>query len=50
MPKLIYKAGRLRREMTDAAKRKEERRKAHSAPGKIVTKPLRTRRIIKEIE
>ncbi|XP_031383600.1 DDB1- and CUL4-associated factor 13 [Punica granatum] len=50
LPKLIYKAGIQRRIMIDAAKRKEERRKAHSARGTVVTKPLRTRRIIKEVE
>ncbi|KAK4766500.1 hypothetical protein SAY87_008142 [Trapa incisa] len=50
LPKLIFKAGRLRREMIEAAKKKDERRKAHSAPGKVVTKPLRLRRTVKEIE
>ncbi len=47
LPLPIYKAAALRRTITEAARKKEERRKAHSAPGSISTKPLRTRRIIK---
>ncbi|XP_065875269.1 uncharacterized protein [Euphorbia lathyris] len=50
LPKPIYKAAALRRMVTDAEKRKEDRRKAHSAAGSIVTQPLRKRRIIKEEE
>ncbi|KAF7805968.1 DDB1- and CUL4-associated factor 13 [Senna tora] len=50
LPKPIFKATSLMRVMADARKRKEERRKAHSAPGSIKTEPLRRRRIIKEIE
>ncbi|KAI9114700.1 hypothetical protein K1719_014398 [Acacia pycnantha] len=50
LPKPIFKATSLMRVMADARKRKDERRKAHSAPGSIKTKPLRTRRIIKEVE
>ncbi|CAM8937932.1 unnamed protein product [Rhodiola kirilowii] len=50
LPKPIYKAAALRRTMEAASKRKEERRKAHSAPGSITTTPLRRRKIIKEIE
>uniref|UniRef100_A0A7N0TIW4 Sof1-like protein domain-containing protein n=1 Tax=Kalanchoe fedtschenkoi TaxID=63787 RepID=A0A7N0TIW4_KALFE len=50
LPKPIFKAAALRRTMEDASKRKEERRKAHSAPGSITTRPLRRRKIIKEIE
>ncbi|KAJ8753734.1 hypothetical protein K2173_026410 [Erythroxylum novogranatense] len=50
LPKPIYKAGITLREMTEAERRKEERRKAHSAPGSIVKEPLRKRRIIKEVE
>jgi WD repeat and SOF domain-containing protein 1 len=33
--------------MTEAERRKEEKRKAHSAPGSITSKPLRKRRIVK---
>ncbi|KAK7853261.1 uncharacterized protein LOC112013272 [Quercus suber] len=50
LPLPIYKAAALRRTMTEAARKKEERRKAHSAPGSISTKPLRKRRIVKEVE
>ncbi|KAI9114674.1 hypothetical protein K1719_014372 [Acacia pycnantha] len=50
LPKPIFKATSLMHVMADARKRKDERRKAHSAPGSIKTKPLRTRRIIKEVE
>ncbi|KAL5573574.1 hypothetical protein UlMin_023171 [Ulmus minor] len=50
LPKPIYKAGNLRRTIIDAEKRKEERRKAHSAPGSVTTEPMRKRRIIKQEE
>lgn len=50
LPKPIYKAGVLRRVMIEAERRKDQRRKAHSAPGSIVTEPMRKRRIIKEVE
>ncbi|XP_042971987.1 DDB1- and CUL4-associated factor 13 isoform X1 [Carya illinoinensis] len=50
LPLPIYKAAALRRTMTEAARMKEERRKAHSAPGSISTRPLRKRRIITEVE
>ncbi|XP_050208276.1 uncharacterized protein LOC126657611 [Mercurialis annua] len=50
LPRPIYKAAELRRTITDAERVKGERRKAHSAPGSIVSEPLRKRRIIKEEE
>lgn len=50
LPKPIYKAATLRRTMTEAERRKEERRRAHSAPGSMVPEPLRKRRIIKEVD
>ncbi|KAJ6677593.1 NUCLEOTIDE BINDING [Salix viminalis] len=50
LPKPIYKAGVLRRVMIEAERRKDHRRKAHSAPGSIVSEPMRKRRIIKEVE
>ncbi|XP_021894311.1 DDB1- and CUL4-associated factor 13 [Carica papaya] len=50
LPKPIYKATALMRTMNEARRRKEARRKAHSAPGSIITKPLRKRRIVKELE
>ncbi|KAI3669106.1 hypothetical protein L6452_40329 [Arctium lappa] len=50
LPKPIYKAGLLRRTMADAEKRKEDRRRAHSAPGSMMRKSVRKNRIIQEIE
>ncbi|ESW18399.1 hypothetical protein PHAVU_006G037700 [Phaseolus vulgaris] len=50
LPRPIFKASALMRVMADAKKRKEDKRKAHSAPGSITTQPLRRRRIIKEVE
>ncbi|KAF4352007.1 uncharacterized protein LOC115699717 [Cannabis sativa] len=50
LPKPIYKATNLKRTMTDAERRKEERRKAHSTPGSITTQPLRKKRIVKVVE
>ncbi|KAJ4874129.1 DDB1- and CUL4-associated factor 13 [Raphanus sativus] len=50
LPKPIYKAIAESRAVNNAKKRKDDRRKASSAPGTIVTKPLRTRRIINERE
>ncbi|KAG9444093.1 hypothetical protein H6P81_015433 [Aristolochia fimbriata] len=50
LPKPIYKAASLRRTMVEAERKKEERRKAHSAPGSSSTEPFRKRRIIKEID
>lgn len=50
LPKAIYKAATLRRMMTEAERRKEERRRAHSAPGSMPVQPFRKRRIIKEVE
>ncbi|WRX13755.1 WD40 repeat - like 10 [Theobroma cacao] len=50
LPKPIYKAANLRRTMIEAERRKEQRRKAHSAPGSVVTESIRKRRIIKEVE
>ncbi|PON97823.1 Guanine nucleotide-binding protein, beta subunit [Trema orientale] len=50
LPKPIYKAVALRRTMTEAERRREERRKAHSTPGSVTTEPLRQKRIIKVVE
>ncbi|CAI0385261.1 unnamed protein product [Linum tenue] len=50
LPRPIYKAKELRRTVIDAEKKKEERRKAHSTPGSIVTESVRKRRIIREVE
>ncbi|XP_057530140.1 uncharacterized protein LOC130808698 [Amaranthus tricolor] len=50
LPRLVYKAKNLRRTMTEAEKRKEDRRRAHSGPSSVQKEPLRKRRVIKEIE
>ncbi|XP_031499308.1 uncharacterized protein LOC116263710 [Nymphaea colorata] len=50
LPKPVYKASALRRTITDAEKRREDRRKAHSAPGSVVTVPLRKRKIVASVE
>ncbi|KAJ6734147.1 NUCLEOTIDE BINDING [Salix purpurea] len=50
LPRPIYKAGVLRRVMIESERRKDQRRKAHSALGSIVTEPMRKRRIIKEVD
>lgn len=47
LPKAIYKASDMMRTMAQAQKKKEARRRAHSAPGSIKTQPFRKRRIIK---
>ncbi|KAJ3687894.1 hypothetical protein LUZ61_017058 [Rhynchospora tenuis] len=48
LPKPVYKAAILRRTVTEAENRKEQRRQAHSAPGSSSRKPFRKRRIVKE--
>ncbi|CAH2077684.1 unnamed protein product [Thlaspi arvense] len=50
LPKPIHKATLESRAMNDAKRKKDAKRKAHSAPGSVVTVPLRKRRIIKEVE
>ncbi|KAG5545241.1 hypothetical protein RHGRI_017639 [Rhododendron griersonianum] len=50
LPKPIFKASALRRIMIDAERKKDERRRAHSAPGSIPRESIRKKRIIKEIE
>jgi WD repeat and SOF domain-containing protein 1 len=50
LPRPIFRARELMRTMNESARNKEARRKTHSAPGSIVTKPLRKRRIVKEVE
>ncbi|KAL9243794.1 hypothetical protein vseg_017640 [Gypsophila vaccaria] len=49
LPKPLYKAQKLRRTMTDAERRKDERRMAHSGPSVAPKEPLRKRKIITEI-
>ena len=50
LPKSIYKTGKLRREVMDAERRKEENRIKHSAPGSIKIKPARKKKIVARIE
>ncbi|XP_074293126.1 uncharacterized protein LOC141620055 [Silene latifolia] len=50
LPKPVYTAQNLRRAMTDSARRKDDRRRAHSGPSVAPKQPLRKRRIIQEIE
>ncbi|CAJ2652836.1 DDB1- and CUL4-associated factor 13-like [Trifolium pratense] len=50
LPRSIFKAAKLMHIMADSRKRKQERKKAHSAPGSVTTTPLRKRRILKEVE
>uniref|UniRef100_A0A0D6R4A4 DDB1- and CUL4-associated factor 13 n=1 Tax=Araucaria cunninghamii TaxID=56994 RepID=A0A0D6R4A4_ARACU len=50
LPKPIFKAAALRHTMRLAEKKKQERKRAHTAPGSVVTAPLRKRRIVTELE
>mmetsp|Transcript_37850 Transcript_37850/g.84390 ORF Transcript_37850/g.84390 Transcript_37850/m.84390 type:complete len:450 (-) Transcript_37850:359-1708(-) len=50
LPAAIYKAGKLRRTVMDADKRKLERRVAHSRPGSVAVKPDRKKKIVAEVE
>eukprot|EP00898_Chlorokybus_atmophyticus_P003013 jgi/Chlat1/3712/Chrsp251S00804 len=50
VPKAIYKASRLRSDMAESAKKKEQRVRAHSAPGKVPHVPARKKRIVAELE
>ena len=43
-------AGKLRRTMMDADKRKERNRVTHSAPGSVAVKPARKKKIVAELE
>ncbi|KAK9697808.1 hypothetical protein RND81_08G062800 [Saponaria officinalis] len=49
LPQAVYKAQGLRRTMTEAERRKDERRRAHSGPSIAPKEPLRKKRIITEI-
>ena len=50
VPKSIYKAAKLRVTMSDAERRKQKNREAHSAPGQIKRVPARKKKVIKEME
>ncbi|KAF6155800.1 hypothetical protein GIB67_039131 [Kingdonia uniflora] len=50
VPKSIFKASALRRTVNETERKKEERRRAHSAPGSMKPIPMRKKRIIQEVE
>ncbi|KAH7445269.1 hypothetical protein KP509_02G115500 [Ceratopteris richardii] len=50
LPKPVYKAAKLRRTVYDAEKKREDRKRAHSAPGSVPHPPLRKKRIVAELE
>ncbi|MEW5309648.1 MAG: hypothetical protein WDW38_001521 [Sanguina aurantia] len=50
LPVAIYKAGKTRRAVQDADKRKLKRRIEHSAPGSVKVKAERKKKIIAELE
>lgn len=50
VPKAIYKAAKLRRTVYDAEKKRDDRKRAHSAPGAVPHQPARKKRIIAEVE
>eukprot|EP00249_Psilotum_nudum_P018715 c26930_g1_i2 orf=2-484(+) len=50
LPKPVYKATKLRCIMYDAEKRREKRRRAHSAPGIVPYLPARKMRFVAELE
>ncbi|XP_021722208.1 DDB1- and CUL4-associated factor 13-like [Chenopodium quinoa] len=50
LPLSIYKAQNLRRVSVAAQRKKDDRRRAHSGPSSVQKKPLRTSKIVKEIE
>ncbi len=43
-------ASKLRRDMTDAERRKTQNRIAHSTPGTVKVKPARKKKIVAELE
>ncbi|GLC33361.1 hypothetical protein PLESTB_000341300 [Pleodorina starrii] len=50
LPAAIYRASKMRRAVTDSDKRKLQRRIDHSAPGSIVVKPERKKKILAQVE
>jgi len=50
LPAAIYKAKKLRRTQIDSERRKTANRIKHSAPGSVVVKPARKRKIVAEQE
>ncbi|XP_024384758.1 uncharacterized protein [Physcomitrium patens] len=50
LPKPIYKASKMRHAVADSERKKESRKRAHSAPGAIPLTSARKKRIVTEIE
>lgn len=50
LPKPIYKAAKLRRTVYDAEKKREDRKRSHSAAGAVPHLPARKKRIVAELE
>lgn len=50
LPKSIYKTGQLRREATDSERRKDKNRIKHSAPGSVIVKPARKKKIVTRLD
>lgn len=50
LPKPIYKATKLRQTVYDADKKREDRKRAHSAPGAVPHLPARKKHIVAELE
>ncbi|KAJ7552676.1 hypothetical protein O6H91_06G118500 [Diphasiastrum complanatum] len=50
LPKPIYKADKLRQTLIEAERKKEHRKRAHSAPGSVPLIPARRKRIVTELE
>ncbi|KAL2650837.1 hypothetical protein R1flu_018965 [Riccia fluitans] len=50
LPKPVYKAGKLRQTVYDADKKREDRKRAHSAPGSVPHTSARKKRIVAVVE
>ncbi|GAB4819994.1 hypothetical protein N2152v2_007040 [Parachlorella kessleri] len=50
VPAAIHKASKLRRDMTEADRRRTQNVIAHSAPGSVKVKPARKKKIVAELE
>ena len=46
----VVQASKLRRDMTDAERRRTQNVIAHSAPGSVKVKPARKKKIVAELE
>jgi WD repeat and SOF domain-containing protein 1 len=50
VPKAIFKAAGLRREMEESQRRKRANVVKHSAPGSVVAKPARKERLVAQVK